>query len=190
MADFDYERFEGLWYEIYKDKGHYAIRNQKCTESTYKKTWFGDNMKLKRKYKRKFWHWDILWNAFPNIVDKLTWERFYNPIFFNKDDSDYIKHIPYPVPFFNPVRYGNIYTNEHTIIATDYDDYAVVYGCSVVFSIFKFSFATFMSRETNPGSKGLTAAKKKLNEIEYPYVDMWLNSGEECGWGAAPTLDN
>ena len=131
-------------------------------------------MKLKRKYKRKFWHWDILWNAIPNFGDQLTWERFYNPWLFNKDEADYIEHIPFP---FNPIRVNNIWTNEHTVIATDYDSYALVYGCSVVFNIWKYSFATFLSRETNPGYKGLSEAKKKLTEIEYPYTKKWVNAG-------------
>lgn len=28
-----------------------------------------------------------------------------------------------------------------------------------------------------------------LNEIGYPYEELWVNAGEKCGWGARPTLD-
>lgn len=103
-------------------------------------------MKMKRKYKRKFWHWDFLWNFFPNIGDQWFYEYFSNPWLFNKDNADYIEHLPF---LFNPIRINNPYYNEHTIIATDYENYALVYGCSV-WGIFKYSYATYLAPVTNP----------------------------------------
>jgi hypothetical protein len=147
VEDFDYTKFEGTWYEIYRDKDHHAISNQQCTVDTYKAINKGKNMKMRRKYKRKFWHWDFLWNFLPNIGDQWFYEYFYNPWIFNKDDADYIKHSPW---LFNPPRMNNIYTNEHTIIATDYENYALVYGCSVWGNIFKYSYATYLAPVTNP----------------------------------------
>jgi hypothetical protein len=55
----------------------------------------GDEMKLKRTYKRKFWHWDIFWNALPNIFDEWNYEKIYTPKWFNKDGLDYIDSLSF-----------------------------------------------------------------------------------------------
>jgi hypothetical protein len=129
-------------------------------------------MKLKRKYKKKFWHWDFLWNFFENIGDQWNWESFYKPWFFNKEDADYINHsrLWWPV---SPLDY-----NEHYVIDTDYENYAVVYGCDVYFGLFKVSYATFLSRSTFADSRSMASAKSKLIEVGYPYKKLWVNAGE------------
>lgn len=108
VENFDYEKFAGTWYEIYRDKGHHAISNQQCTEDEYKATNKGKSMKLKRKYERKFWHWDIFWNGWSNIGDQLNWEQFdqreaYNLFKKKEDKLDYINHTPwlFTFPWFN-----------------------------------------------------------------------------------------
>ena len=35
VENFNYTKFEGTWYEIYRDKDHHAISNQQCTVDTY-----------------------------------------------------------------------------------------------------------------------------------------------------------
>jgi hypothetical protein len=104
---------------------------------------------MKRKYEKKFWHWDFLWNIYPNMNgwfgDEWFWTTFYNPWLFNDDKADYVEHIWIPF-FFEPIRINNPYTNMHSVIATDYEDFAVVYGCDNYWWILNYSYATFMSR--------------------------------------------
>jgi hypothetical protein len=140
-------------------------------------------MKLKRKYKKKFFHWDIFWNFFENIGDQWNWETIYNPWLFNKEDADRINHSRWWSFSKSLLDY-----NEHYVISTDYDNYAVVYGCDQ-YGLFKISYATLLSRTTFADWSAVTEAKRTLNEIDYPYQKLWVNAGEKCGWGAAITLD-
>jgi hypothetical protein len=39
-------------------------------------------------------------------------------------------------------------SNQHYVISTDYDSYAVVYGCDQYLGFTKISYATFLSRST------------------------------------------
>lgn len=75
------------------------------------------------------------------------------------------------------------------MISTDYDQYAVVYGCDVYLGVFKLSYATLLSRSTYAELPAVTSAKDKLYEIGYPYNQQWVKAGEKCGWDAALTWD-
>lgn len=52
VKDFDTERFQGLWYEIYRDVDHDTWSDQLCTMSYYEpKGMKGEDMTLYREYK-------------------------------------------------------------------------------------------------------------------------------------------
>ena len=81
--------------------------------------------------------------------------------------------------------WGNI---EHTILDTDYDNYALIYGCRNI-GIFHDKYVTLLSREKFVQFPYVKAAKDKMDEINYDYNTYWLNVGAECGYGTAMTLD-
>ena len=56
MEDFDSKKFEGLWYEIYRDNDHNIWSNQLCTKSYYSPVAADpDALTLDREFKQKTW---------------------------------------------------------------------------------------------------------------------------------------
>lgn len=80
--------------------------------------------------------------------------------------------------------------NPHYIIDTDYDNYALVYGCDwYVMPGIWVEYATLLSREPYLEYPYVRAAKDFLNEVGYAYDAYWMKPGIECGFDAAKTLD-
>lgn len=77
----------------------------------------------------------------------------------------------------------------HYIIDTDYDNYALAYGCDNYFWVFYGEWATLLSREPFVEYPYVRKAKDKLNYIHYPYDAYWVKPGLQCGFDAAKTLD-
>lgn len=78
----------------------------------------------------------------------------------------------------------------HYVIDTDYDNYALVYGCDSYFFPFIWGeYATLLSRETYLEYPYVRKSKDVLNEIGYEYDGYWMKPGLDCGFDAAKTLD-
>lgn len=95
--------------------------------------------------------------------------------------------------FFSDNRY-HIYHSltekyHHYVIDTDYENYALIYGCDVYFGIIPYIYVTLLSRTDYLEFKYMRAVKDKLNDIGYNYVDYWVKTGMACGFDSAPTYD-
>mmetsp|Transcript_1287 Transcript_1287/g.1574 ORF Transcript_1287/g.1574 Transcript_1287/m.1574 type:complete len:89 (+) Transcript_1287:379-645(+) len=62
-----------------------------------------------------------------------------------------------------------------SIIGTDYDHWALAYGCSDLFGLAHFQWATLLSRGISLEEPFLKAAKKVLrDEFSYDYDTNWI----------------
>jgi hypothetical protein len=87
------------------------------------------------------------------------------------------------------IDYGIWGRYTHYIVDTDYENYAVSYGCDNYFIFFYIQWATLMSKEQFLEYPFVRKAKDFLDTIDYPYDTFWVPNGESCGFEAAPTLD-
>lgn len=133
----------------------------------YKSILFSQNMKLQRTYKEKTWFGE------PKPRDDFT--RTIKPNWWFGDGTPTINH--------GLSRY------QHMVIDTDYDNWAVVYGCDTYFVFFHGWYATLLSREPFIEYPYVRAAKDKLDTINYDYGNLWVKTGLSCGFDAAKTLD-
>lgn len=123
-------------------------------------------MSLDRQFVRKLFGWT---SYYRNIEIRQKW------LFNNR--YDYIYHHK---------LWGK---NQHYVIDTDYDNYAVVYGCDQYFGFFYGKYATLLSREKYVEFPYVKAAKDKLKEIDYNAGEKWVKTGIQCGFDAALTPD-
>ena len=77
----------------------------------------------------------------------------------------------------------------HYIVDTDYNNYAIAYGCDNWFLFFHVEWATLLSREPFLEYPYVRRAKGFLDEINYPYDTYWVKTGTTCGFDSAQTLD-
>jgi hypothetical protein len=104
MEDFDYDKFKGVWHEIYRDWGHDAISEQQCTTSEYSYSRLGSQV-MRRTWEKSKWNLGF-WNWITNIGDSWTWEKIYTPWIFHRD-VEYIQHWPWYMNIFDlPIFWG------------------------------------------------------------------------------------
>lgn len=78
----------------------------------------------------------------------------------------------------------------HEIIETDYNNYAIAYGCDNWFGgFFHTRWASLLSRDTFIAHEHVTKAKRLMDEMAYEHTFWWIKSGLKCGFDAAPTHD-
>ena len=79
------------------------------------------------------------------------------------------------------------------MIDTDYENYALLYGCNRLwwsFGLLANEKVTYLSRETYSEIEYVKAAKDFLKEYtDYHYAWNWIKTGLECGFDAAPTYE-
>ena len=73
-------------------------------------------------------------------------------------------------------------TVPYQIVETDYDNYAVVYGCEDQFLwIFHYRYATLLSRRTYlEGEYSLKVKRLLVNRFDYPFFNDWTRPGDPC----------
>jgi hypothetical protein len=140
MAEnFDRERFTGTWYEIYVDLDQYIWDSKECSRSTYSPQLMTvDGMYHSRSYFSSMWNSEV--SDYPVELTKYTnWEG-------------------------STLQYsGFFYDGEHIIIDTDYDNYAVAYGCdNYLLGIFHSRWATFLTRIDYAEAEFVEAAKSTM----------------------------
>ena len=123
-------------------------------------------MQLQRDYKKKSW--------FGEGAAMSDWTRTLKPKFFG-DGTWTIRH--------------GLRRYQHMVLDTDYENWAVIYGCDTYWLFFHGWYATLLSREPFIEYPYVRAAKDKLDEIGYDYGSMWVKTGLSCGFDAAKTLD-
>jgi hypothetical protein len=164
MEDFDPKKFSGLWYEQYRDAGHAFWSNQRCVQDHYTVTSRG--LKLDRSFQTKWFGWNFNQRNMKITSPRSSFDGFAN------------------------IRKGLFKHNQHYVVDTDYDNYAIVYGCEPVFFFFAhYRYATLLSRDKFLDFPYVRKAKNFLNDIDYNYGTLWTQNGEECGIDAAPTMD-
>lgn len=78
----------------------------------------------------------------------------------------------------------------HEIIETDYDNYAIAYGCDNWFGgIIHTRWSSLLSRQAFIPHEYVTMAKTRMEDMNYDFNFWWIKSGLECGFDAAPTSD-
>lgn len=82
-----------------------------------------------------------------------------------------------------------MFSYEHIILDTDYENYAITYGCDNYFGLFHGRWASFLTRIEYAEVEYVEIAKKWMRDIEYDYNFWWVQTGEACGWEAAPTSE-
>lgn len=79
----------------------------------------------------------------------------------------------------------------HQILETDYDNFALVYGCDdMFFGLFHFRYATLLSRSMQLDQLYLHKAHRRLEDLDYEYPFWWEKIGEPCGIDADKTHDD
>lgn len=79
----------------------------------------------------------------------------------------------------------------HQIIDTDYDNYAIAYGCdNILGGLFHLRWTNLLSREWYLQYEYVRTAKEKVTAINYDWDFWWLKSGKRCGYEPAPTQDD
>jgi len=96
--------------------------------------------------------------------------------------GDYEEHIDYGYYW----AYGLLDTNdwilgqvENRIVATDYDNYALTYGCKTILGFIHFDYSTLMSREKSIQERYVTKARAVLSDIGYD-LGSWISDAGEC----------
>lgn len=74
-------------------------------------------------------------------------------------------------------------------MATDYENFAVVYGCDNYFGLFHGRFATLLSRTEYLESEYVDLAVKTLRDYKYDTSFWWVNTGEKCNFEAEESFD-
>jgi hypothetical protein len=129
--------------------------SRECTVATYTPEIItSDGMYLTRNYLSTIWGSNVT-DAPISITSSSNWQSFFGT---NKLRS-------YP-SYFSFINY------EHIILDTDYENYAITYGCDNYFGLFHGRWATFMTRIDYAESEYVEIAKKKMRDIQYDY-NFW-----------------
>jgi hypothetical protein len=173
VEDFDREKFVGNWHEIYSDYHMYNFFNRKCLVNTYtpnKLSNKNDAMFVERKFKHKLWDTE---NDQPaRSITKTNWWDFLS------DGSNY--------EFF----WWGLAKIHHEIIETDYNNYAIAYGCDNWFGgIIHTRWSSVLSRQPFLSHEHVTSSKTRMEDMNYDFNFWWIKSGQECGFDAAPTAE-
>ena len=73
-------------------------------------------------------------------------------------------------------------------MATDYENYALVYGCGNIFGgVLYYAYAILLSRDKYINADYVEKAKDILTDVGYDWGTWWVKPSVECGFDAAPT---
>ncbi|KPJ17085.1 Lopap [Papilio machaon] len=152
---FDIERFLGLWYEIERFPAWYEGFGH-CAYKRFQAC--GRRIEIEHSFVRNDIHYILHVNS--------TYAPGNDAIFkFKKNNID-----PLSIPL--------------SILATDYTNYAVVYGCKNNETLdIKYISAWILSREKNLSPEILETAYREINSIPYAstvYLEQVLQNEEKC----------
>ena len=161
---------------MYSDYNIWKWTAQECATSTYNKTGEADkdgkfDMTLTRDFNHRFFGGNDTQELYISYTNWWTWASDGTPFEFSG--------------FLNLVR------RHHEIVETDYDNYAIAYGCDNIFGgLFHLRWANLLSREPYLQYEHTRFAKNRLVSINYDWDYWWLKSGARCGYIPAPTQDD
>lgn len=90
-------------------------------------------------------------------------------------------------PSGSPHIFKNLRNYRHIVVDTDYENYALVYGCDQYGIFWKGEYATLLSRSEFLDGRYSGKAKSKLYDLDYEYNKYWMEPGTTCGFEAAPS---
>ena len=135
QMEIDKARFEGSWYEIQRDTHMQFWNNQDCPLASYYPT--ANGMALEREYYNFFGAKEVQ-----------------GPLAIREDDGWFSD---------GKTKVDHFWTKlHHYVIDTDYENYAVVFGCDQWFGFWEVSWATLLSRSKTIDTEHTNLAKKAL----------------------------
>mmetsp|Transcript_18702 Transcript_18702/g.28653 ORF Transcript_18702/g.28653 Transcript_18702/m.28653 type:complete len:154 (+) Transcript_18702:278-739(+) len=92
------------------------------------------------------------------------------------------------------IQYNPLWHSMHQVIGTDYENYAVVYGCDNIWwtaNLFNYRYSLFLSKHKHLEGKYVSKAKQALNKVGYEYDKWWLDNpaSDSCGYHYDPTVE-
>ena len=84
----------------------------------------------------------------------------------------------------------NFLQNDHEIIATDYENYAVVYECqNLLFNTYHNHYASLLSRNEKISPTYVDLAQRKLLEYGYDIDEEWItDKSDQCEFDGKTSL--
>ena len=169
MSDFDATAFKGTWYEVTKDSTLRTWSNVECSTDVYSAS--SNGMEMQRDFERGI-------AIFKPKSGVMTADITLTPTTSGNGVAEWTSD-------------GEKKARQHNIIATNYADWAIVYGCDDYWGgLWHVSWATFLSRTKHVSASSWIAARQSAEDLGYDASNNWDSPDTDCGFSKDATPDD